>query len=168
MRVAVEKEPSTLEKDKKDQSKYYLSYPKSHVLDMKWENRDINVVEWANIPKFSKLDDIVTPLRLLELFFDVLNDMILGYTKLYNHREKAEISFEITNEKICLFYTCYCSVGAITFQTVKWIERRPLILLCKQGLIQCPVIRLSIFFGISFFVTTNNLINKTNSRSSIP
>ena len=103
MRVAVEKEPSTLEKDKKDQSKYYLSYPKSHVLDMKWENRDINVVEWANIPKFSKLDDIVTPLRLLELFFDVLNDMILGYTKLYNHREKAEISFEITNEKICLF-----------------------------------------------------------------
>ena len=45
----------TLEKDKEDQSKYYLSYPKPSVLDMKWENRDINVVEWANIPKFFSL-----------------------------------------------------------------------------------------------------------------
>ena len=52
-----------LEKDKEDQSKYYLSYPKLPVLDMKWENRDINVVEWANIP------NLLTPLRLLELFF---------------------------------------------------------------------------------------------------
>ena len=59
----------TLEKDKEDQSKYYLSYPKPPVLDMKWANRDINVVEWANIPKFSALDDLVTPLRLLESFF---------------------------------------------------------------------------------------------------
>ena len=33
----------------------------------------------------------------------MLNDMIFGYTKLYNHREKADISFEITNEKIRLF-----------------------------------------------------------------
>ena len=67
---------------------------------MKWANRDINVVEWANIPKFSTLDDIVTPLGLLELFFDdVLVDMIFGYTKLYSHREKAEISFEFNNER---------------------------------------------------------------------
>ena len=36
---------------------------------MKWENCDINVAEWANIPKFSLLDDLVSPLRLLELFF---------------------------------------------------------------------------------------------------
>ena len=78
----------TPEKDKKD----------------KWANRDINVVEWASIPKFSTLDDIVTPLRLLELFFDpVLVDMIFGYNKLYSHREKADISFGITNEKIRLF-----------------------------------------------------------------
>ena len=40
-----------LEKDKKDLSKYYLSYPKPPVLDMKWENHDINVAEWVNIPK---------------------------------------------------------------------------------------------------------------------
>ena len=54
---------------------------------MKLANRDINVLEWANIPKFSKLDNIVIPLRLLELFFDdVLVDMILGFTKLYSHR----------------------------------------------------------------------------------
>ena len=59
----------TLEKDKEDQSKYYLSYLKPPVLDMKWANRDINIVEWANIPKFSTLDDLVTPLRRLELFF---------------------------------------------------------------------------------------------------
>ena len=65
---------------------------------MKWENRDINVVERVNIPKFSKLDDFVTLLRLLELFFDGVSvDMIVGYTKLYSHREKAEIRFEITN-----------------------------------------------------------------------
>ena len=44
---------------------------------MEWENLDINVVEWAKVLKFSKLKDIVTPLRLLELFFDdVLVDMI--------------------------------------------------------------------------------------------
>ena len=59
----------TLEKDKEDQSKYYLSYPKLPVLHMNSANRDINVVEWANIPNFSEKDDLVTPLRLLELFF---------------------------------------------------------------------------------------------------
>ena len=46
---------------------------------MKRENRDINDVERANMQKFSKLDDIVILLRLLELFFnDVLNDLIIA------------------------------------------------------------------------------------------
>ena len=59
---------------------------------MKWEYDDINVAERANIPKFSTLDDIVIPLRLLELFFDcVLVDMIFVYTKLCSHRKKADI-----------------------------------------------------------------------------
>ena len=53
-------------------------------------NRDINVISvvvWANIPKFNTLDDIVTPLILVELLFDkVLVDMILGGTTLYSHR----------------------------------------------------------------------------------
>ena len=94
----------TLKKNKEDQSKYYLSYPKPPVLDMNWENRDINVVERANIPKFSKLDDIVTFLRLVQLFFDdVLVGMIVGYTKLQNHRDKVDVCFEITHEKIRLF-----------------------------------------------------------------
>ena len=35
-----------------------------------WGNYDINVVAQVNIPKVSKLDDIVAPIRLLELFFD--------------------------------------------------------------------------------------------------
>ena len=61
----------TLEKDKEDQSKYYLSYPKLPVLDMKSANRDINVVEWANIPNVCALEDLETPLRLLELFFEI-------------------------------------------------------------------------------------------------
>ena len=34
------KEPSTFQKDKEDESKYYLSYPKPLVLTMKWENRN--------------------------------------------------------------------------------------------------------------------------------
>ena len=65
----VEKEPLTLEKDKEDQSKYYFSYQKLPVLDIKLANRDINVVEWANISNFSALDNLVTPLRLLALSF---------------------------------------------------------------------------------------------------
>ena len=79
------KKPSTLEKE--DHSKYDLSHPKPPVFDMKWETRDIDVVERENTGKFRKLDNIVTPLRLLELFFDdVLVDTIVGYTKLYSHR----------------------------------------------------------------------------------
>ena len=65
----VEKEPLTLEKDKEDQSKYYFSYQKLPVLDIKLANRDINVVEWANISNFSALGNLVTPLRLLALSF---------------------------------------------------------------------------------------------------
>ena len=80
---------------RKRRPKYYLSYPEPPLLDVKWENCDINVVEQANIPHFSKLDYIGTPLRLYEPFFvDVLVDMIAGYTKLNGHREKANTSLE--------------------------------------------------------------------------
>ena len=58
--AAVEKEPLTSEKEKEDQSKYYLSYPKPRLLDMRWANQDINnVVEWANIRNFSALDNLL-------------------------------------------------------------------------------------------------------------
>ena len=50
----------TLEKNNEGQSKYYLSYSKPCVLDMKWENRDINVIDRANIPKFGKPQYVVT------------------------------------------------------------------------------------------------------------
>ena len=46
-----------------------IIYPKPPVLDMKWANRDIDVVVWANIPKFSALNDLAILLRFLELFF---------------------------------------------------------------------------------------------------
>ena len=59
-KAAVKKESQTLEKDKEDQSKFYVIYPNPPVLDMKG-NLDINVVEQANIAKFSKLGDIGTP-----------------------------------------------------------------------------------------------------------
>ena len=69
-------------------------------MDIKWKNRDINVVERAHIPEFCNLDEVVTPLRLLIFIFDdILVEIMFGYTKLDNHREKAGISFEITNEK---------------------------------------------------------------------
>ena len=58
----------TLEKDKENLSKYYLSYPKL----------SINIIEWGNIPKFIKLDNIVTTLRLLKLFYDDVNNVIAG------------------------------------------------------------------------------------------
>ena len=68
---------------------------------MKWENRHINVEEWANTPKFSKLDHIVTPPRFLELFIDdILINMIVTNIKLYSHREKADISLKLLMKKI--------------------------------------------------------------------
>ena len=103
----------------------------------------------------------MTPLRLLELFFDdVLLDMIVGYTKLYSHRERAGISFEITNEKI----------GAISFQTIKCIGMRSPILLCKQGLIQCLVIRSRVLILRNLHLCGNKflkllpVINEPNRR----
>ena len=153
-----------MRKKKCDHSKYYLSYPKPRILDMKWETSDIDVVERTNNDKFSKLDNGVTSFRLLELFFDdVLVDMTVGYTKLYSHREKADISFETTNEKIWLFLSMLLLSGCHRFQTVKYIGGQPPPPI--QCLIQCIVILSSILFGISIFVTTNNLINKTNSWS---
>ena len=65
----------------------------------------------------SKLGDITTPLRLLEFFFDdVLVYMIVGYTKLYSHREKADISFEITNEK---------SLSFLSMLLLRWCDKPP-------------------------------------------
>ena len=103
---------------------------------MKWENRNINVVERANIQKFSKLDHIVTPLSLLELFFDdTLVDMIVYCTSLYCHREKASVCFEITSEKVRLFLSMLLHSGChkLPDSTGKCIGRLPMILLRKQG-----------------------------------
>ena len=62
---------------------------------MKSESCDINVVKQVNILQFSKLDNTGTPLTIFESFFvDVLVDTVVGYTKLYDHREKADTSLE--------------------------------------------------------------------------
>ena len=77
---------------------------------MQWANRDINVVEWAKILKFSALDNLVTPLRLLEIFFATHQLIwflaISGYTV-----EKAGVSFEITNKNIRLFLSMLLLTG---------------------------------------------------------
>ena len=80
------------------------------VLDMKLANHDINVEEWANIPNFSALDDLVTPLRLLELFF-VIHQLISYLATSSCTVEKAGIMFEITNEKIRLFLNMLLPAG---------------------------------------------------------
>ena len=109
----------------------------------------------------------MTSLRLLELFFDdVLVDMIVGYTKFYSHAENADISFEITNEKICLFLSMLLLSGCHKLPDGKMYWGTTPILLCNQDLIQCLVILSRVFFRISIFVAMNSLINKTNSRSS--
>ena len=52
----------------------------------------------------NNINDILTHLRLLELFFEeILIDMIFGYIKQYGHTENVDISFEITSKKIRLF-----------------------------------------------------------------
>ena len=85
---------------------------------MKWEN-DANVAEQENIPNFSKLDDIMPGLRLLELICDdVLVDMIVGYTKLNSHREKADISFEVTRLFLSMLLHSRCN--KFPYRTMYW------------------------------------------------
>ena len=91
----------TLEKDKEDSNKYYFTYPKPPVLEMGWANCDINW-KWANISKFSALDKLMTPLRLLKLFF-VTYQLIRFLAVSSYTAEKAGANFEVTNEKIQLF-----------------------------------------------------------------
>ena len=118
---------------------------------------------------FSKVDDIVTPLRLFDLFFNnVLVDMIVGYTKLYSHREKADISYEITNERSHLLLSMLLFSGCHKLPDCKMYWETILDTFMQAKFDSMLVIRGSVFFGIFIFVTTNNLINKTNSRSSFP
>ena len=78
---------------------------------MKLANRDvINVVKWANIPNFSALDNLETPLRLLESFF--VTYQLIGFLDTSSCTvEKAGTDFEITNEKISLFLSVLLFTG---------------------------------------------------------
>ena len=128
-------------------------------------NRDIDVVEWTNIPKFSAVDDLLIPARLLDLFF--VTFQLIWFLAISSCTvEKAGINFEITNDKIWLFLSMPLLTGYLKLPDHRMYWEVTPILLCKQGLVQCFVIRSSVFFRIFIFVITNNLINKTNSRSS--
>ena len=131
-------------------------------------NRNINVVERENIPKFSKLDDVVTPLRLLELFFDdLLVDMTVGYTKLYSYREKADVSFEISNEKNRLFLSMLLLSGChkLPDRKMYWETTTDTFVKARSDSIRRNTFK-HILRNLHLCVTTNNLINKTNSPSS--
>ena len=108
----------------------------------------------------------MTPLRLLELLFDdVLVDVIVGYIMLYSHREKTVIGFETNDKKIPLFVSMLLLSGCHKLPDRKIYCVQTLILLLMQGQIQWLVICVRVFFEISIFVTTNNLINKKHSQS---
>ena len=129
-------------------------------------NRDIDVEERANIPNFSALDDLVTPLRLLKLFF-VTFQLIWFLATSSCTVEKVGINFEITNDKTWLTLSMSLLTGYHKLPDHKMYWEMTPIVLCQQGLIQCLVIRSRGFFRIFIFVVKNNLINKTNSRSSL-
>ena len=94
----------TLEKDKEDQSKYYLSYPKPSVLDMKWENHDTSSTEWRlgeNIVLWSmeclsptvKFDIFITVSHLFvsrpTLEFTTFERQVYSTTQMYYHWEQT-------------------------------------------------------------------------------
>ena len=83
----------------------------------------------------------MTPVKLLELFFnDVLVEMIVGYTKLYSHREKAGISFQMTNKKkflLLMFMLIGCHKPSIAITTEFCPLHRQLCLLQTSCLIDC-------------------------------
>ena len=55
----------------------------------------------------------------LRLFDDPLVNMIVYYTKLCGHREKVDISFEITNETFRLYLDMLLLNEYMSFQTIK-------------------------------------------------
>ena len=114
----------TLEKDKEDQIKYCIGYPKPLVVDVNWEDGDTNVVERGNIPTFSKLHDTLTSFSFLESFFDgVLVDIVVGYNK-FTIIEKKQILFsKLLMKKFTYSLACYCLVGDKIFQTKICIAR---------------------------------------------
>ena len=87
--------------------------------------------------------------------------MIFAYTKFYSHREKAGISFEISNEKIRLFLSIQLLSGyhKLPNRKIYW-EATPDSFV-KARCDSCLVMSSSVFLGIFTFLTTNNLINKT-------
>ena len=80
--------------------------------------------------------------------------------------EKAGISFELANKKIGMVLSMLLLTGCHKFPDHKIYWDATLDNLCKRGLIQCLLIYSRVFFRIFIFVITNNLINKTNRRSS--
>ena len=140
---------------------------------MKWKNRDINVVVLANIPKFSKLDDIGTPLTLFDLFFDEqwLIWLLAAPSCTVIERKlerKQTLVFKLLMRYFAYSWAYYGLVADISFQTVECIRRTSPKLLYMPYLILFHLMHLRVFWIIYIFVATNNLINKTNSQTSVP
>ena len=93
--------------------------------------------------------------------------MIVGYTKFWSQREKADTGFEITNEIFRLFLSILLLSGCQKLRDCKMYWETP-----PETFVQAmfDLIPRNTFESIliSIFVKTNNSINKTNSRSSFP
>ena len=70
---------------------------------MKWENCDINVLGRANMQKFRARRHSDSSQASRIIIWGCISWYDSWLRKLYSHRKKADISFEIANEKIRFF-----------------------------------------------------------------
>ena len=111
---------------------------------MKWENRNVNVEEYANSPQFDKQDDAGAPLRLSEsLFVDALVDMMCWQHQVVESLRESRHSLKISIETFRLFSGMLFLRGChmLPDRKIYW-ETCPE-LLSKQCLIQCHVSKYS-------------------------
>ena len=84
--------------------KQYVSNKKPPILHFNWRNGDLKSKEQFNMPKLQRMDKLGTSFGLFEIYFDdALVMQIVQFTKLYGQREKGDCSFDLSNEKLCLF-----------------------------------------------------------------
>ena len=113
--VGMEEEQAESESEQ-DDTNYYLSSAKTPSIDLKWASCDIKEQDTSN-----KLDEIGTPLRLLEKNSDdTLIAEIVKFSNLYGQREKGDTDFLLKKEKFRLFL-------AFTF---KWVPPATFIVKC--------------------------------------
>ena len=83
--------------------------------------------------------------------------MMVGYTKLYSHRQKADISFKITDEKnLLLLGGCH----KLPCRKMYWETTPDTFVQTSSESLPCNM--------FDRFVATTNVINRTNFLGSFP